>query len=75
MDTNTRTELTTVISPEIVAKMEAAQTATSERCPICRVGRGRFCLDIEGIATYDGIHLARRLYTEADDLTRAAYGF
>lgn len=58
---------------ELVAKMEAAKAATSEPCPVCRVGRGKFCLDVEYAVTFDGIHPQRKVWTEADELTRAAF--
>ena len=61
------------LSPELTAKMEAAKRATAERCPVCKVGSGRFCVDVEGVATYDGIHIQRTIWADADELTRAAY--
>jgi hypothetical protein len=63
-----------VLSTDLIAKMEAVKQACSERCIICKAGRGRMCLDVAGVPTYDGIHLQRRMLTEADDLLRAAYG-
>lgn len=58
---------------ELVAKMEAAKTATNEPCPVCRVGRGKFCIDVTYAVTIDGIHPQRKVWAGADELTRAAF--
>ncbi len=58
---------------DLTDAMLAAQKATSEPCPICRVGRGRFCIDVAGTVTIDGIHPQRTVWTDADDLTRASF--
>lgn len=61
------------LDPDLVAKMEVAKKATAERCPVCKVGGGKFCVDVAGVPTYDGIHIQRTIWAEADDLTRTAY--
>jgi hypothetical protein len=58
---------------ELVAKMEAAKTATNERCPVCKAGVGRFCVDVDYAVTINGVHPQRTIWAEADELTRAAY--
>jgi hypothetical protein len=47
----------------LLARMEAARVATSDTCPVCGAGRGRFCAD--------GIH-ADRIPSTVSPFTRRA---
>jgi hypothetical protein len=46
------------LSPELIAKMEAAKAACAKPCPTCGVGVGRWCRDTTG-QNAKAIHAAR----------------
>lgn len=64
---------TSGLPTDLVDHMLANVKRCSEPCPVCRVGRGHFCVDVAGTVTVDRIHPQRLAFIEADDLTRAAF--